>query len=178
MQAAVGEVEEQEENLARRKEKRREERENRVSEDHSNINVPGPEKRRHSLIKKLEKLIHISLGARGLCYSSFNPWYLIGHLFPAISNLAPLPVFFLSSSFTLFQITSCTRPSLSSMPLLITTPFTINFLINARRELSRGEHLFTATGCPTESTDHPWRRRSPAIPKTRGTRNELAGKRG
>lgn len=135
MQAAVGEVEEQEENLARRKEKRREERENRVSEDHSNINVPGPEKRRHSLIKKLEKLIHISLGARGLCYSSFNPWYLIGHLFPAISNLAPLPVFFffLSSSFTLFQITSCTRPSLSSMPLLITTPFTINFLINARR---------------------------------------------
>lgn len=94
MQAAVGEVEEQEENLARRKEKRREERENRVSEDHSNINVPGPEKRRHSLIKKLEKLIHISLGARGLCYSSFNPWYLIGHLFPAISNLAPLPVFF------------------------------------------------------------------------------------
>lgn len=58
-------VREEEQDLV--EEKRREGRENRVSEDHSNINVPGrkPE-RRHSLIKKLEKLIHISLGARGV----------------------------------------------------------------------------------------------------------------
>lgn len=42
VQAAVGEVEEQEEVGPKKREK---ERENRVSEDHSNINVPGPEKR-------------------------------------------------------------------------------------------------------------------------------------
>lgn len=46
VQAAVGEVEEQEEVGPKKREKEREkEREKRVSEDHSNINVPGPEKR-------------------------------------------------------------------------------------------------------------------------------------
>lgn len=46
MQAAVGEEEEQEElGPKRRGKEKKEERENRVSEDRSNINVPGPEKR-------------------------------------------------------------------------------------------------------------------------------------
>lgn len=47
--------------------RRRKGRENRVSEDYSNINVPGRKAaRRHSLIKKLEKLIHISRRSSGV----------------------------------------------------------------------------------------------------------------